>query len=160
MGSERVAYRRGEARGILRRVAGCLLPVAVVFALAGQATAAKPRSGVCWGTCGGDSGPVGGYFVVAKNQVQGFLISEKCLGTGRSGLLNEITNVPNMSVNRGGSFSFNGKAQRATLSRGQSVRRSVKVTLMGMFVTPTKASISLKIGYKKCGTKHATIVAR
>jgi hypothetical protein len=103
---------------------------------------------------------VGGYFVVAKNQVQGFLISEKCLGTGRSGLLNEITNVPNMSVNRGGSFSFNGKAQRATLSRGQSVRRSVKVTLMGMFVTPTKASISLKIGYKKCGTKHATIVAR
>ncbi len=137
-----------------RRAAGCLVAVAIVVAFTAQAIAAIPRSGGCWGTCGGDGGPVGGYFVVGDHQVQSFLIDEKCLGTGKYGLPNEIADVPSMPVSRNGKFQFKGEARR-TASSGES---PVHVTLTGTFLTPTKASITLMITYARCGTTHLTIV--
>jgi hypothetical protein len=90
-----------------------------------------------------------------------FLIEVKCLGVTsipqpvgppfRAGY--DLGPMPNMSIDHGGRFSFAGRTQRQSVGG----KRKVKVDLQGRFVTSSKASISLTIGYGHCGTTHVTV---
>ena len=113
-----------------------------------SALGAKPVAGSCWGTCGGNSGAVAGYFQVMGGKVQGFLDSQPCLGVGQSGLENEIRITQPLPITSSGAFSFTGKA---TTYVG-TTKLSVQVTLNGTFVTPKLAKITLKIAHGKCST--------
>lgn len=123
--------------------------------------AATPRAG-CWGRCGGDLGPIGGYFVVQSHAVEMFLIEEKCLGTRSVAQPagppisegDELGPLPNIAVNHAGRFTFTGTTDRQT-STDKS--RKVKVQLSGTFVSATRASVSLTIHYKRCGTTHIIV---
>jgi hypothetical protein len=155
--------RRGTARGLVGRVLAAIAAVAVTLP---AAAAAAPKAG-CWGTCGGDRGPVDGYFVVGtgadKGKLVGFLIEEKCLGVTsipqpvgppfKAGY--ELGPLPTMKISASGHFSFDGKTNR-TSAHG---RRKAGVRLNGSFVNSTKVEISLKVDYGSCGPMHITMHA-
>lgn len=159
----------GEKKGKGRRAAAARVVFAAIaleaVTLPVLATAG-PRGG-CWGTCGGDRGPVDGYFVVGtgadKGKLSSFMIEEKCLGVTRipqpvgpafkAGY--ELGPLPTLKISASGHFSFDGKTQRDS-SHG---RRRVGVRLSGSFVNSTKVKMSLKIDYGSCGTKHITMHA-
>jgi hypothetical protein len=138
--------------------------VALTLALPGLAAAKphapKPHAG-CWGQCGGDRGPVGGYFILQDNKVETFTIEEKCLGTfkfaqpvGPPFIAGEdLGPIPNLKISRSEHFSYTGTTQRQT-AKGE---RAVKVDLQGSFVTPSRVSISLAIAFGKCKTSHFTL---
>ncbi len=101
--------------------------------------------------------PRQGNFSVTKHKghyyVKSFTISEGCLGHETSGDGLPLYDVPTMKVKHEWRFSYKGKARRAKTSGSASV----PITLHGQFVTHTKASISLKIDYGQCGTKHLVV---
>jgi hypothetical protein len=153
-------------------VAGVVAIAALAFAV--SVLAATPKAG-CWGTCGGDSGPVKGYFTVQNHKiVGGFEIELRCLGlekipqpvgppltegnvlqvpplppvrTGQTG------NPPPIAISDSGRFSYKGLATRRQGKRDFKI----KVHMTGDFVTPTKARISLAIPYRTCGTQRVTV---
>lgn len=142
----------GTSRRAWRRAAGSALSIVLVAAFAAAAMAATPKAG-CWGTCGGDRGPVGGFFEVSHNKVESFAASAACLGRDQFGLENGVYDVPNLRVHSG-KFSFVGTAKRSVSTQ---TFRSVHIALNGKFTTSTKATVSLTIHYKSCGTLHLTI---
>jgi hypothetical protein len=141
----------------------------VLVAPAAAKVPPAPLAGTCWGTCGGDSGPVGGYFILGKRhkhhsttyRVRDFTVSESCLGTevfGTDAL--PLFGVPVMRVKLGldeshYKFSYSGTAKRATNPPGSA---TVQVNLQGTFVSSTKAHISLQIDYGQCTTDNFTVV--
>jgi hypothetical protein len=145
---------------LVKRVAPGLAAFAVLAALAAPTLAAKPHHGLCWGTdCHASShGPIGGAFAVQHNHVKFFEISERCLGDYH-GSVNFLTVQSGMAIGRSGGFSHSGKAllSREVSTPSGASTPYVTIDLTGRFVTPTKASITLKIDYGSCGTKHVTI---
>jgi hypothetical protein len=135
-----------------RGAAGTALAIASLAAFAAAAMAASPKTG-CWGACGGDRGPVGGFFQVSQKKVESFAASAACLGRGSFGLENEVYGVPNMNV-RAGKFSFTGTAKRSVTVH---TSRPVRIALNGKFITSTRATVSLTIHYKSCRALHLTI---
>ncbi|MGO9793559.1 MAG: hypothetical protein ACLP8S_29765 [Solirubrobacteraceae bacterium] len=145
---------------LAKRCAPALITLAVLAALAAPTFAAKPLGGLCWGTdCHvTQHGPVGGAFAVQHNQVQYFEISERCLGDYH-GFLNFLSVQPGMAISGSGAFSYSGRAglSREVRAPSGAAMGNVTVDLNGRFVTPTKVSITLKIDYGSCATKHVTI---
>jgi hypothetical protein len=144
------------------------------LAASAVALAATPKAG-CWGTCGGDRGPVGGTFMVQHSRVVGFAAELKCLGTrkipqppGRPAVVvGNLIEVPPQTVPtkpgqrlvqppipiRKGRFDYTGTARRYSGQRSYKV----KVDLAGRFVTSTEAKVALTIAYGKCGTQRLVI---
>jgi hypothetical protein len=128
----------------------CFVPVAL-------ASDVKPVPNLCWGTCGGDSGPVGGYFTTTKTgAVANFSISEKCLGIVK-GFEDHILIPVTLRVNDG-SFVFTGVAQK--WADGAAGPTPLKLSLEGKFVGPKQATVSITFKSGSCGTQQATIKAR
>lgn len=123
----------------------------------GPSSAAKPESAPCWGTCGGDSGPVGGYFTIVKDSVTQFRISETCLGRNH-GLEDEVFITKNLPISASGAFSFTGEGQRTSASSPTPL--PVKLSVKGEFTTPARATVTMTIEYGACPAEHATIIAR
>jgi len=140
-----------------------LLAAAVATGLASgvwaavPSSAARPETAPCWGRCGGDSGPLGGYFTIVKGSVSQFRISEKCLGMNH-GLEDEVIVAKNMPITAAGSFSFSGEGQRTSSSTTTSL--PVKLSVQGDFTTPARAAVTLTIGYGSCAMQHVTILAQ
>ena len=146
------AFSRRERRGAPtppphRRAFALAVTLVLGMVFLPSALGAQPLAGMCWGTCGGDLGAVGGYFQVMGGKVQGFLDSQRCLGV-RQGLENEIRILQPLKITSSGAFSFTGKA---TTYVG-TTKLSIPVTLNGTFVTPALARITLKISHGKCST--------
>lgn len=157
-GRVRFRCRRSSAP---RRVGGWSIGFMVGLVFAASGVAATPHAG-CWGTCGGDLGPIGGYFVVQSHKIEMFVIEEKCLGTRSVPLPvgpaaiegDELGPLPNITIDSAGRVSFNGTTHRQT---SHDQQRNVNVQLTGRFLTATKASLSLTIHYRACGTRHLTL---
>lgn len=120
-----------------------LCACAVAIQLAGAAT---PKSDLCWGTCGGDSGPVHGYFETVGGKVSDFEDEQLCLGKQQEGQGDVFLIGKSLRVDSAGAFSFTGRATAYI----KGVKTAVPVTLKGNFTTPTSASITLSISSKGC----------
>jgi hypothetical protein len=146
-----------------RALLGSAITVVVLVAVALPALAAAPKSG-CWGTCGGDEGPVGGFFITANHKVTQFSIELKCLGlekipqpVGPAAVVgDELGPLPTLKISKSQHFSFHGKAT------AQQPKKPIKVpvSLEGSFATVRKAKIALKVGFGSCRTMHLTIPLR
>lgn len=96
--------------------------------------AATPNAG-CWGTCGGDEGPVHGYFYVSAGKIVNGVEAEfRCLGvqkvrfvTGPPAVEGDTFVVPrpvnsqslpsSLKISKGGHFSFDGYGERISGSK-------------------------------------------
>ncbi len=59
-----------------------------------------------------------------------------------------------MKIHASGAFSMSGRKTVTIQNAAETVETSTTVSeVHGKFVTPTKASITLKIDYRSCGTK-------
>lgn len=150
--------------------AAALSTVGAALVLAGSALAVKPSAG-CWGTCGGDVGPVHGYFVISEGKIMNGVEAEfRCLGvqqikqpTGPPAAVGDTLVVPapanshslpsSLKISKGGHFSFHGDGQRISGSKTSKVM----VDLSGEFVSTTKALLTFHIAYGNCGAQHLTI---
>jgi len=124
---------------------------------------ATPRAG-CWGTCGGDEGPVGGFFFVPADhkQVQEFGYEDKCLGirsipqpVGPPARVGYGLELPNMTVS-GGRFNFKGTGEAYANS---SKPTHVRLVLTGTFKTPKEAIVMLHVSHHGCSATRLTIKA-
>jgi len=160
--------RRLGVGGVLAALV--LLPAAATPVA--EAGTPKPKNG-CWGRCGGDQGPVGGYFVVAGGHVTEFGDGDQCLGKS-NGIDDVLTFSEYMTGGtvkqiklpiKNDRFSFKGDAWRtatgaASESGGaETTYVPTHVELSGKFVSATKALVTLTIHDAACGTKHLTIKA-
>ena len=154
-----VSRSTAVAAGIAVFVAGLILAPSV--------SAATPKAG-CWGTCGGDEGPVGGFFMVANHKIVGGISIElKCLGTqripqpvGPPAVVGETLAVPKFGysasgkpqgpsailISKSGHFSYHGKAQRLAGKK----EKSVQGDLSGEFLSATEAQVRFAVAYGSC----------
>jgi hypothetical protein len=149
-------YRGFRAR--CSRAAMLVLAISLTASLlVGAAFAARPHNGGCWGTCGGNSGPVGGFFEIVKGQVREFRVSEGCLGVSKYGFESEVIVPPAMTIGPNGGFSFEKRGKRTSGEGEHASLIPVKLTVKGKFVTSTMADVSVTIAFGHCGTKHLRI---
>ncbi len=165
----KLVHPDGRSRGPASRlriaipIAAALIACALaVPALAGPTP--PPATGGCWGTCGGQNGPVDGFFFLAKSggdyRLKEFTVSEACLGREEdSNAPLSLYGIPTMTAKRSGKtglfeFSYRGRAQRPVPPQGSA---SLEVELKGAFVSATKAKVSLQMEYGNCGTDQLTI---
>ena len=156
---------------MLARVTCASLVLAACLAVAVSALAATPKAG-CWGTCGGDEGPVGGFFTVKGHRVIGGVSAEfRCLGVqdidqpaGPPAVVGDLFEVPapasrtaatttSLKINRHGHFSFHGYGERI---HGKHTSR-IMVSLSGEFVSATEALLTFHIAYGSCATQRLTV---
>jgi hypothetical protein len=105
-----------KAAGTLACGVGALCVCAAV--VAALAAGAIPKADQCWGTCGGDSGPVHGYFQTAGRKVVGFEDEQRCLGTQQGGLGDVLAIGKSLPVSSAGAFAFTGRRPlTSTVSR-------------------------------------------
>ena len=125
------------------------------------ALGATPAVG-CFGTCGGDQGPVDGFFVVSDNrkQVQQFANEDKCLGTrsigfagGQHVTVGDELMLPTMAVHEG-RFHFKGTGK---VYAGGAKMKHVHAVLDGRFTTARVAVVVLKLAHAGCSTIRQTI---
>ncbi len=173
MGREvKLRPRRGSRR--LAVAAAAVASLIAGLALVASVLAATPKAG-CWGTCGGDEGPVGGFFNVTGHKiVGGILIELKCLGThrialpaGQHAVVGDELAVPEFGyspsgrprqpssilISKGGHFSYRGEAQRL---QGNE-QKSVEVDVSGEFLSSTRAQIRFAIAYGNCRSQVVRI---
>jgi hypothetical protein len=152
--------RQVREKAVLMSIWPCIALCAVLlvcFVPAASASGVKPVPNACWGTCGGDSGPVGGYFTTTKTgAVATFSISEKCLGIVK-GFEDHILIPVTLRVNDG-SFAFTGMAQK--WADGAIGPAPLQVSLKGKFVSSKEATVSITFKSGSCGTQAATIKTR
>jgi hypothetical protein len=144
-----------EWKGLRRFLGGLAGGCLCAGAIAIQAGGAIPKSDPCWGTCGGDSGPVHGYFQTAGRKVIGFEDEQKCLGKEQDGLGDVLAISKSLAVSSTGAFTFKGEASAYI----NAVKTPVPVSLTGHFTTLASASISLTITYSGC-TKPVELVIK
>jgi hypothetical protein len=117
----------------------------------GSGAAIQPKVGQ-WGRWGGDSGPVGGSFVVAGGaggyRLTTFGDDQACLKSGTASGVFWINKK--ISVSRGGSFAYSGTAA----ANGGT---PVQVKLHGRFSSETRASITFIVASRGCTKTSITV---
>jgi hypothetical protein len=132
-----------------------------------SAQGAVPMAG-CYGTCGGDFGPMpAALFVSSQSTLEGFAIAERCLGRRQAtGPVGEVVDendaigwpppttttrsAPPMPKIRGGRVVSEGKAH----IDGEPSKPDVSFKLVVTFPTPSEARGILSVKYSNCKPFH------
>jgi hypothetical protein len=89
------------------------------------------------------------------NTVQEFQDTQACLGATSDGFVYYVEVAKPLPISSNGTFSYSGPASVWNGSRTTGTR--VWATVTGRFTSSTRASVSLQILYKQCGTFQLTI---
>ncbi|HEY1825994.1 MAG TPA: Ig domain-containing protein [Acidimicrobiales bacterium] len=126
-----------------------------IWALKGKKKTTPAVSSSCWGRCGGPEGPIGGAFVVSGTTIQEFQDTQACLGDDSNGFTYYLLIEKPIPISSKGAFSYSGPA---AVSNGTgSTGTRLWATVEGQFTSSTRASVTLEVLYKQCGTYHLTL---